>query len=137
MLAQLLAFFMSMPDRPKLFKTDISLTAADESNLNSLGTIDLQFSLGKLSFCHEFVVAEVDDLKGILGMDYLVQDNVTIQVAQSLLTFADQQHVRLDRDYIPVSTRVKLSKKVVIPPESEVIVPVYAEGVKDKTIHSL
>lgn len=50
-------------------------------NLNSLGTIDLQISQGNLSFCHEFVVAEVDDLKGILGIDYLVQHNVTIQVA--------------------------------------------------------
>lgn len=41
--------------------------------------------------------------------------------------------LRLDRDYIPVSTRVKLPKKVVIQPESEVIISGYAEGVKDKS----
>lgn len=129
--------FMTLKNRPTLVETDSSLTAADGGSLNILGTVDLQFRLGNGSFCHEFIVAEVDDLKGILGMDFLEQHNVTIQVAQGLLTFADQQHVQLERNYTPVCTRVKLSKKVVIPPDSEAIVPGYAVGVKDTSVNNL
>ena len=129
--------FMNLKNRPTLVETDLTLTAADGGNLNVLGTVDLQFSLENGSFCHEFVVAEVDDLEGILGMDFLEQHNVTIQVAQGVLMFADQQLVRLEKDYTSLCTRVKLSKKVVIPPDSEVIVPAYAVGVKDTSIKNL
>ena len=129
--------FMTLKNRPTLVETEASLTAANGGSLNILGSVDLRFNLGNSSFCHEFIVAEVDDLNGILGMDFLEQHNVTIQVAQGLLMFADQNHIQLERDYAPLCTRVKLAKKVIIPPDSEVIVPGYAVGVKDTSVNNL
>lgn len=129
--------FMTLKNRPVLVETDLSLTAADGGRLNILGTVDLHFNLGNYSFCHEFIVAEIDDLNGILGMDFLEQHDVKIHIAQGILMFADQQQVQLDKDYSPVCARVKLSKRVVIPPDSEVIIPGYAVGVKDTSVNNI
>lgn len=129
--------FMTLKNRPVLVETDLSLTAADGGRLNILGTVDLHFNLGNYSFCHEFIVAEIDDLNGILGMDFLEQHDVKIHIAQGILMFADQQQVQLDKDYSPVCARVKLSRRVVIPPDSEVIIPGYAVGVKDTSVNNI
>lgn len=90
---------MTLKNRPTLVETDLSLTAADGGRLNILGKIDLHFSLENYSFCHEFIIADIDDLDGILGMDFLEQHDVKIHIAQGNLTFADQQQVQLDTDY--------------------------------------
>lgn len=128
--------YLQLANRPSVGTTDVILTAADGSKLNILGKINLQFSLGGMSFCHEFIVAEIDDLKGILGMDFLEQNDVSIQVSKGLLKLAGQE-IQLDKEQIPVCTRVKLSKKIIVPPDSEITVSGYAVGLKDKSVDSL
>ncbi|XP_062610966.1 uncharacterized protein LOC134272813 [Saccostrea cucullata] len=128
--------YLQLENRPRLGTTDVILTAADGSNLRILGKVDLQFSLGGISFCHEFIVAEIDDLQGIFGMDFLEQNDASIQIGKGLLKIAGQQ-IQLDREQISVCTRVKLSKKIVVPPDSEIVVSGYAVGLKDKSVHNL
>lgn len=128
--------YLQLANRPSVGTTDVILTAADGSKLNILGKINLQFSLGGMSFCHEFIVAEIDDLKGILGMDFIEQNDVSIQVSKGLLKLAGQE-IQLDKEQIPVCTRVKLSKKIIVPPDSEITVSGYAVGLKDKSVDSL
>lgn len=70
-------------------------------------------------------------------MDFLEQHDVKIHIAQGTLMCVDQQQVQLDKDYSPVCARVKLSKRVVIPPDSEVIIPGYAVGVKDTSVNNI
>jgi hypothetical protein len=62
---------------------------------------------------------------------------VSIQVSKGLLKLAGQE-IQLDKEQIPVCTRYnKLSKKVIVHPDSEIIVSGYADGLKDKSVHSL
>jgi hypothetical protein len=102
--------YLQLENRPSLGITDATLTAAHGGKLNILGKINLQVSLGGISFCHEFIVNEIDNLKGILGMDFLEQIDVSIQVSKGLLKLAGQE-IPLDKEQIPVCTRLKLSKR--------------------------
>ena len=54
--------FMSLKNRPCLRDTDDILIAADGSTFKILGKADVQFSIDGICFCHEFTVAEIDDL---------------------------------------------------------------------------
>lgn len=107
--------FMMLENRPSLSDSDDILTAADGNALQVLGKAYVQFSIDGICFSHEFTVAEIDELNGILGMDFLEQHDATIRISKGLLHIAGQQ-IQLEREATPVCTRVKLSKRVVVPP---------------------
>ncbi|XP_056003608.1 uncharacterized protein LOC130049700 [Ostrea edulis] len=69
-------------------------------------------------------------------MDFLEQNDVSIQVSKGLLKLAGQE-IQLDKERIPVCTRVNWSKKIIVPPDSEITVSGYAVGLKDKSVDSL
>lgn len=129
--------FMTLKNRPTLVETDLSLTAADGGRLNILGTADLHLTSGIIVFVMILLLQSLMTSMVFWGMDFLEQHDVKIHIAQGILTFADQQQVQLDKDYSPVCARVKLSKRVVIPPDSEVIIPGYAVGVKDMSVNNI
>ena len=68
-------------------------------------------------FQHEFLVANID-LPGILGLDFLEQYDITIKVSNASLQIGDKC-IGLERDDSVKCARVKISKRVVIPSESE------------------
>uniref|UniRef100_A0A8W8MB79 Uncharacterized protein n=1 Tax=Magallana gigas TaxID=29159 RepID=A0A8W8MB79_MAGGI len=50
-----------------------------------LGKIDLEFEIGEIRFCREFIVAELGNLRGIIGMDFLENNDVIFQISRGLL----------------------------------------------------
>ena len=102
------------------------LTTADGAPLDIKGKMILEFSLGDLMFHHEFYVANID-LPGILGLDFLEQFDITIKVSSASLQIGDRC-IDLEREDSVQCARVKFSKKVVIPPETEMVVKAYAKG---------
>ena len=89
-----------------------------------------------MPFSHEFIVAELDDQSGILGSDFLEQNDVTFRVSKGFLHVAGQT-IELEREGTPVCTRVKLCKNVIVPPDSEVIVQGYAVKKEDHFVNNL
>ena len=88
--------------------TDDILTAADGSTLRILGKADVQFSIYGNCFCHEFTVAEIDDLKGIIGMAFVEQHDAMMRISKGLLHMVGTQ-IQLEGEATPVCNGVKLS----------------------------
>lgn len=67
---------------------DDILTAADGSILKILGKADAQFSFDGICFCHEFTVAKIDDVKGLIGIDFLEPHDAMMRISKGLLHIA-------------------------------------------------
>ncbi|MES9884702.1 MAG: RNase H-like domain-containing protein [Sedimenticola sp.] len=104
----------------------LKLTTADGAPLDIKGKVVLQFSLDDLVFEHEFFVANID-LPGLLGIDFLEQYDIGIKTGSALLHVGDRT-VDLERNDSEKCARVKLSKGVIIPPDSEMVVRAYVKG---------
>ena len=66
-------------------------------------------------FCHEFIVTELGDLCGILWMEFLENNDVTIQISNCLMLIGGQ-HIQLERETTPICARVKVARSIVIYP---------------------
>lgn len=64
-----------------------------------LGKVDLEFEIGEIRFCNEFIVAELGNLRGIIGMDFLENNDVIFQISRGLL------HCSYWRSVYPVRKR--------------------------------
>lgn len=115
-------------DLKEVQPTDASckLTTADGTPLDIIGKIDLQFFIGDQLFEYEFLVANID-LPGILGLDFLEQFDIVIKVASASLQIGDKI-IELEREDSVKCARVKLSKRAIVPPESEMVVKGYVKG---------
>lgn len=122
--------------KPGLVHSDVSLTTADGGTLNTSGQAYFEFCVDKMLFSHEFSVAELDDLSGILGSGFLEQNDMTFRVSKGFLHVAGHT-IELEREGTPVCTRVKLCKNIIVPPDTEVIVQGYAVGNKDNFVNNL
>ena len=63
-----------------------------------------------ICFCHEFTVAKINDLKGIIRMDFLELHNAIMRISKGLLHLAGTQ-IQLERKSKSVCTRVKIVKR--------------------------
>ena len=77
--------------------------------------------LGKFSLEQELIVAKIDDLAGILGMDFLEVQNADIHVGQLLMKL-DEQNIKLSKCRNETCAKIRLSEKVSIPAASEMFV---------------
>ena len=129
---------MTFENRPPLKPYVLFLTTADGtcSGMKVFGKVDLELRIGDNLFCHEFIVTELGDLCGILGMDFLENNNMTIQISWCLMLIGGQ-HIQLERETTPICARVKVAKSIVIPPDCEVFVPGYAVGDLDASVNNL
>ena len=105
--------FKTFENRPPLKACVLSLTTADGNDMKVLGKVDLGFRIGDNLCCHEFIVTELGDLCGILGMEFLENNDVTIQVSRCLMLLGGQ-HIQLERETTPICDRVKVAKSIVI-----------------------
>ena len=100
------------------FDTSCNLTSFDGSPLEIKGKLDIPFRIGDLMFQHELLVADID-LTGLLGLDFLEQYNIIIKVASTSLQIGDKM-LQLEHEDAEKCARVKLSRRIVVPPNSEV-----------------
>ena len=66
-----------------LAKVSTTLTAVDGSEMTVYGQITLKFSLSNKVFEHEFIVADIHETSGILGMGFLEKFDASIIVSIS------------------------------------------------------
>lgn len=83
--------------------------------------------LGKFSLEQELIVAKIDDLAGILGMDFLEVQNAEIHVGKSLMKL-NEQNIKLSKGRNDTCAKIRLSEKVSISAASEMFVEGYVDG---------
>ncbi|XP_021375759.1 uncharacterized protein LOC110464694 [Mizuhopecten yessoensis] len=72
-------------DELSLQRFETNITTADGNQVEVKGCIPLVFEMGSNTFEQIFVVATVDNLSGMLGMDFLVKYNSTILLEKGIL----------------------------------------------------
>ncbi len=66
-------------------ENDVILRTVDGKRLRVFGKATLEFRVREFSFVQEFVVADLKQLSGLLGMDFLEDNDVTIFVRRRML----------------------------------------------------
>lgn len=101
-----------------LQKIETSLTTVDGNKLDVKGYVTLEFRMNSLKFEQGFVVAALDNLSGILGMDFLERYEGDIQINRQMLK-TSQGKVNLFKHKTYSCARIRLQNKVVVPANSE------------------
>ena len=111
--------FSKVPNRNELLtETKTTVHTADGTVLRIKGKIKAKMKLEKFSLEQELIVAKIDDLAGILCMDFLEVQNAEIHVGKSLMKL-NEQNIKLRKGRNETCTKIRRSEKVSIPAASE------------------
>ena len=102
-------------------RCDAQLRAADGNNLIVHGETELDKQLGLEVFRITVIMAELGELQGILGMDFLSQEGCVFDLYHGRMIVNESEFI-LHRLGDEPKCNVCLSKSVTVPPESELIV---------------
>ncbi|CAC5387925.1 PNPLA8 [Mytilus coruscus] len=108
-------------DKTELQKTDTALYTADGTKHVVKGQVNVQVKLGTEIFKQNVIVANIEELAGILGMDYLETQDVEIQIGKRVLKIKGK-NVQLEKSKSNICARVKLSNDITIPVHSEMLI---------------
>ena len=99
-----------------------------------LGKIDLNLTIGTQKLKHSVLIADIEN-DGILGMDFLTAHKCDLMLTRKLMKINGEEILCFanSRDVQPRCCRVAVLEPVVIPPESEIVVPGYTRSVIDKS----
>ena len=91
------------------------LSAANGTPLKVYGSVELEFYLEEYVFLQRFIVADLLEVNGILGMDFLENNQVDIQISTQTLNISGNK-IRLEKVSSSGCARIKLAKQTVPPP---------------------
>ena len=99
-----------------------------------LGKMDLNLTIGTQKLKHNVLIADIEN-DGILGMDFLTAHKCDLMLTRKLMKINGEEILCFanSKDVQPRSCRVAVLEPVVIPPESEIVVPGYTRSVIDKS----
>ena len=105
----------------------VPLLSADGGPLKVYGRVQLEFMIDRHVFVHSFVIADLPDMFGILGIDFLEDNDMSIRISRKQLEF-NGNVIKLVKISGDGCARIKVAKHVVIPPNSQMIVKGYVDG---------
>ena len=108
-----------------LTPTTKNVRMADGTLLKLKGLCDLEIQLDHLLFSHQFVVADVDESMGILGINFLDTYDAEVKIKKRLLK-TKLGKIKLHRSSSDICNRIQLCDNVTIPANSEVHVKSYS-----------
>ena len=105
---------------------DISttLTAASGNDLKVYGKINLNFLIDNISMSQDFIVADLDEIEGILGIDMLEISQAQIDIAKSSLIMPDNIVIKLSKQSNKHCALIRIKEKLVLPASSESVIQV-------------
>ena len=106
---------------PSMHRCQISLKAADGSKISVQGQCNLIFEKEGKQFQQNFIVAKIDEIFGILGMDFLCRYEASINIKKRTMK-TKQGKLQLNKQASNSCARVQVTKNVIIPPNSEMFV---------------
>lgn len=112
--------------RPNLSKSTAHLCMADGSEVESLGFADFHLSIDGIFVKQQMVVAKID-APLILGYDFLHSNNCQLDLGNGGLILQGRQLHCQKESQMPSIFRVFIKDNVVVPAESEIILPCYVD----------
>ena len=79
----------------KKLQTANSLVGVDGIPLQLRGTASVKISVGNLTICHNFVIADKITAEAILGMDFLEENKCVLDLFKGKLSLKDQTKIQL------------------------------------------
>ena len=104
--------------------TDRKVRTANGGLLDIKGTCSLSIRLDHLTFQQEFIIADVEESLGILGVNFLDQYRADIKIKKRILK-TDQGKVKLHKHGAQVCNKLQLYENVTIPAQSETLDKAY------------
>ena len=112
--------------------TDRQVHTADGTCLKIKGACTLQIQLDHILFNQEFIVANIEESLGILGINFLDKYGADVKIGKKTLK-TNQGKIRLHKHSADLCNRIQLCESVTIPPQSETYVKTYT--VQDCVAH--
>ncbi|XP_033731403.1 uncharacterized protein LOC117321033 [Pecten maximus] len=107
--------------------------SASGSSLIVFGKADFVFKLGSHSFTQETVVATLQGLQGILGIDFLSRHDGTLSFGDNTLQLGGHK-VKLNPQPVSQCAHIRVSETVSIPKNSECYFAGYVDGEIDSKL---
>ena len=104
--------------------TDRQVRTANGGFLNIMGTCSLTIRLDHLTFQQEFIIADIEESLGILGVNFLDQYRADIKIKKRILK-TDPGKVKLHKHGAQVCNKLQLYENVTIPAQSETLDKAY------------
>ena len=123
-------------DESQLQKVEQTLTTTDGTPMAVLGSNLYQIEISGYMTQLSLVIADISGVNGILGMDFLSEPGITLNIGQNKMHI-NGNTINLLRDGNYQCARVKLGQKVSIPPCSEIEVKAIVEGKVGHCDHSI
>ncbi|CAG2219653.1 unnamed protein product [Mytilus edulis] len=92
-----------------------------------MGHVDLPIKIGNYTIIQKFTVAEID-VPAVIGYDFLHKNNCTIDMGKGVLLLKDSKIDCIKESQMSSTFKIKLSDKLTIPPNTEVIISGIVEG---------
>ena len=108
--------------------TDAKLSTTSGKQMNVSGEVDVCLEMAGIVYPRTLVIADMGHIQGILGLDFLEDNNVNFDVASGILNILGS-HVTLHRESLHDSLVVYLREDVIIPPSTELCI----SGVLDRS----
>ncbi|XP_021351590.1 uncharacterized protein LOC110449211 [Mizuhopecten yessoensis] len=120
---------MPAQNRPQLQRCNLRLTTASGNNLKVYGKCICDFRIGDPDFAQEVVVAKLEGLRGIIGVDFLTKHQGEISFGEKVLRLG-KYRCDLQPVVATASTcaRIRVSEPISIPENTECYFPGYIDG---------
>lgn len=115
---------LPLTSKETLQPVNLSLVTATGETSAFLGKIHLDIDMGRYTFTHEVLIADIQN-DGILGVDFLTPNQCDVMISKSCLLYKGGSIpcYHFNQSSKPTVCRVAVSQDVVVPPDTEVIVP--------------
>ncbi|XP_041480972.1 uncharacterized protein LOC121428436 [Lytechinus variegatus] len=118
---------ISSTNRPSLRK--VGVRNADGSTMDTLGSAWLELGVGKCIFPLRVVFGNTDQIDGLLGLDFLIPNEATLDFKTKELRIKGARIKCTDGRGGAFCSRVVVGSNVSVPPGQEVVLPGHATGV--------
>ncbi|CAC5425832.1 unnamed protein product [Mytilus coruscus] len=109
--------------KPEIEPVKMNMLTATGEKSPFHGKVKLNIQIGKCSYDHEFLLAEIKD-NGILGMDFLTKNKCDLMLSKGYMMLY-KERIPCFSDYGDTENtccRISLNDNVIIPPESKMMV---------------
>ncbi|XP_069106466.1 uncharacterized protein [Argopecten irradians] len=120
---------ISPDNKPELNRSNLRLSTASGNNLKVYGKCVCNFRIGDRVFTQEVVVAKLEGLRGIIGIDFLNKHKGEISFAEKVLRLGNYR-CKLQPVVATANTcaRIRVRETVSIPENKECYFPGYIDG---------
>ena len=110
--------------RDSLKSVNLNLVTATGEISSFMGKLNVDVSLGNYLFNHDILVADIQN-DGILGVDFLSSNKIDVLLSNSCLSIRKNKIpcFHFNKTLKPTICRIAVAEDIVIPPDTEIIVP--------------